>query len=88
MKTSTKAIQFLEALAIPEGPKTGELIWLAVTQGKPSADLTARLGTKGQLTRTVALMAIYGDGMKITEIFVQADFAYQIHRFLRGPHFS
>jgi hypothetical protein len=60
MKASTKAIRFLETLAIPEGPKAGQLIRLAMTQGKPSAALTARLGTKGQLTRTDALMAIYG----------------------------
>jgi hypothetical protein len=60
MKASTKAIRFLETLKIPEGPKAGELNRLAMTQGKPSAALTARLGTLGQLTRTDALVAIYG----------------------------
>jgi hypothetical protein len=34
MKPATKAIQFLEALAIPEGPKTGQLIKLAQFQKK------------------------------------------------------
>lgn len=34
MKASTKAIRFLEALAIPEGPKAGELIKLAPFQKK------------------------------------------------------
>ena len=48
MKTSTKAIRFLEALAIPEGPKAGELIRLAMTQNKPTAALTARLCANGQ----------------------------------------
>jgi hypothetical protein len=32
MKASTKAIRFLETLAIPEGPKAGELIKLAPFQ--------------------------------------------------------
>jgi hypothetical protein len=32
MKASTKAIRFLEMLAIPEGPKAGELIKLALFQ--------------------------------------------------------
>ena len=32
MKASTKAIRFLETLAIPEGPKAGELIKLAPLQ--------------------------------------------------------
>jgi hypothetical protein len=37
MKVSTKAIRFLETLAIPEGPKAGELVKLAMTQGNTSA---------------------------------------------------
>jgi hypothetical protein len=32
MKASTKAIRFLETLAIPEGPKAGQLIKLAPFQ--------------------------------------------------------
>jgi hypothetical protein len=60
MKASTKAIRFLETLAIPEGPKAGELIRLAMTQSKPSTALTARLRTKGQWTRNDALMALRG----------------------------
>lgn len=34
MKVSTKAIRFLETLAIPEGPKAGDLIKLAPFQKK------------------------------------------------------
>jgi hypothetical protein len=34
MKASTKAIRFLESLAIPEGPKAGEKIKLAPFQKK------------------------------------------------------
>ena len=34
MKTSTKAIRFLETLCIPEGPKAGEQIKLAPFQKK------------------------------------------------------
>jgi hypothetical protein len=37
MKAFTKAIRFLETLAIPEGPKAGELIRLAMKQGNTSA---------------------------------------------------
>ena len=60
MKTSTKAIRFLEALAIPEGPKAGELIRLAMTQDKPTVALTARLCANGQWTRNDTLMALRG----------------------------
>jgi hypothetical protein len=34
MKTSAKAIRFLETLAIPEGPKAGQMIKLAPFQKK------------------------------------------------------
>ena len=47
MNGGEKAIRFLETQAIPEGPKAGQLIRLAMTQDKPSAPLTARLPTKG-----------------------------------------
>jgi hypothetical protein len=52
MKTSTKAIRFLETLAIPEGPKAGELIRLAMTQDKPTAALTALRGAQFVISDT------------------------------------
>jgi hypothetical protein len=67
MKTSTKAIRFLETLAIPEGPKAGELIRLAMTQDKPKAALTARLCANGQWTRNDTLTALRGAQFVISD---------------------
>jgi hypothetical protein len=80
MKASTKAIRFLETLAIHEGPKAGQLIRLAMTQDKPTAALTARLRTNrakepalrpnGHLRRSTAHPAL----------LVEVDFVLAPHR--------